>query len=67
MENLLVNKVIGNNRSKINEVLPPELLKKLLKNLDIKSLISAIQSCKYWKEIIKAFELKKKALGNFLT
>ena len=67
MENLLVNKVIGNNRSKINEVLPPELLKKLLKNLDIKSLISAIQSCKYWKEIIEAFEIKKKALGNFLT
>ena len=67
MENLLVHKVTGNNRSKINEVLPPELLKKLLKNLDIKSLISAIQSCKYWKEIIEAFEIKKKALGNFLT
>ena len=67
MENLLVNKVIGNNRSKINEVLPPELLKKLLKNLDIKSLISAIQSCKYWKEIIDAFELKKKALGTLFT
>ena len=67
MENLLVNKVIGNNRSKINEVLPPELLKKLLKNLDIKSLISAIQSCKYWKEIIEAFEIKKKALGTLFT
>ena len=54
---------IGNNGSKINEVLPTELLRKILENLGFKSLVSARQSCKYWKEIIDAFELKKEALG----
>ena len=66
MENLLVNKVIGNNRSKINEVLPPELLKKILENLDFKNLGSARQSCKYWKKIIDTFKLQNKAFENNL-
>ena len=56
---------IGNNGSKINEVLPTELLRKILENLGFKSLVSARQSCKYWKKIIDAFELQKKALGKF--
>ena len=64
MENLLANKLHRNNGSKINEVLPPELLKKILENLGFKSLVSALQSCKYWKGIIDAFELQKKALGK---
>ena len=57
---------IGNNGSKINEVLPTELLRKILEKLGFKSLASAIQSCKYWKEIIHAFELKNKALRKCL-
>ena len=54
---------IVNNGSKINEVLPTELLRKILEKLGFKSLASAIQSCKYWKKIIDTFELQKKALG----
>ena len=65
MENLLVHKLIGNG-SKINEVLPPELLKKIMENLGFKSLVSALQSCKYWKGIIDAFELQNKALRKCL-
>ena len=53
-----------NDGAKINTVLPTELLKKILENLDFKSLGSARQSCKLWKEIIYAFELRKKALGK---
>ena len=53
-----------NDGPKINAVLPTELLKKILENLDFKSLGSARQSCKLWKEIIDAFELRKKALGK---
>ena len=64
MGNLLVHMLSGNNGPKINPVLPTELLKKILENLDFKSLGSARQSCKHWKEIIDAFELRKKALGN---
>ena len=56
---------IVNNGSKINEVLPTELLRKILKNLGFKSLVSARQSCKHWKKIIATFELQKKALGKF--
>ena len=65
MGNFLVHILSGNNGSKINEVLPTELLKKILENLDFKSLGSAKQSCKHWKEIIDVFELKKKALSKF--
>ena len=64
MGNFLVHMLKGNNGSKINSVLPTELLKKILENLDYKSLGSARQSCKLWKEIIDAFELRKKALGK---
>ena len=51
------------NGSKINEVLPTELLRIILENLGFKSLVSARQSCKHWKKIIDTFELQKKALG----
>ena len=50
----------------INQFLPTEMLKKILENLDYKSLNSAKQTCKIWKDIIVEFELAKKASGKFL-
>ena len=64
MGNLLVHMLSGNDGAKINAVLPTELLKKILENLDFKSVDSARQSCKHWKEIVDTFELRKKALGK---
>ena len=64
MGNFLVDMLSGNDEAKINAVLPTELLKKILENLDFKSLGSARQSCKQWKQIIDVFELRKKALGK---
>ena len=67
MGNLLVHMLSRNDGAKINTVLPTELLKKILENLDFKSLGSARQSCKHWNDIIKAFELQNKALGKFFV
>ena len=50
----------------INQFLPTEMLKKILENLDYKSLHFAKQTCKLWKDIIVEFELVKKASGKFL-
>ena len=50
----------------INQVLPTEMLKKILENLDVKSLCFSKQTCKHWKDIIDEFELVKKASGKFL-
>ena len=49
----------------VNQSLPTELLKKILANLDIKSLCSVQQTCKCWKEIVDGFELGEKALSKF--
>ena len=49
----------------INQVLPIEMLKKILEFLDIKSLCFAQLSCKYWKDVIDEFELVKKATSKF--
>ena len=49
----------------VNEVLPTELLKKILENLGIKSLCFAKQTCKHWNEIVDEFELVEKALSKF--
>ena len=48
----------------INYVLPSEILKKIFELLDIKSLCSARQTCKYWNEIIVAFELVEEAASK---
>ena len=48
----------------VNEIFPTEILKKILENLDYKSLCYAKGVCKHWKEIINAFELLEKALSN---
>ena len=66
MENSRVHNQSENNGSKINVILAKELLKNILKNLDFKSLVSAKQSCKLWKEIIVAFKLTEKASSKFL-
>ena len=50
----------------INQVLPTEMLKKILENLDYKSLYFAKKSCQQWKEIIVGFGLEKKASGKII-
>ena len=47
-----------------NKVLPTEMLKAILEKLDYKSLASARQICKRWKEIIDGFKLVEKAFGK---
>ena len=49
----------------INQVLPTEMLKKILEFLDIKSLYFAKLSCKRWKDIIDEFELVNEASSKF--
>ena len=65
MGNLLFHEPSGHNESKIIQILPTELMKKILENLDCKSLDSTRLCCKRWKEIIDVFELKQKAFGKF--
>ena len=55
--------------STIHEILPPEMVEKILKLLNFKDLCQARQVCRRWKEIIDKGNLKKKATGktsNFL-
>ena len=49
-----------------NKVLPTEMLKAILEKLDYKSLCSARQICKLWKDIIDGFKLVEKAFGKHL-
>jgi len=42
----------------INQVLPVEILEKILKNLDIESLCSARRSCQLWMKIVDDFTKK---------
>ena len=50
----------------INQVLPIEILRKVLQYLDLKSLYTAKQVCKQWKEVIDWFELLKEATSKFI-
>jgi len=50
--------------SMINKVLPPEMLKKVLEMLDIKSLCYARQTCQHWKLIIDNCNIMKDLLGR---
>ena len=50
----------------INKVLPSEMLVKILKKLDLKSLSFAKQTCMRWRDIIHEFELVEKASSKFL-
>ena len=49
----------------INNVLPPEILKKILEWLDIKSLLNARLTCRRWKLIIDNCDIMEKALSKF--
>ena len=48
----------------VNNVLPPEILKKIFEWLDIKSLCYARQTCKRWKQIIDDFNIMNDALSK---
>ena len=50
----------------INQVLPTEMLKKIMENLDFKSLLSAKKTCRLWKDIIVEFDFEKQASGKIL-
>ena len=50
----------------INKVFPTEMLKKILGNLDFKSLLSAKKTCRLWKNIIVEFGFEKQASGEIL-
>ena len=50
----------------INQVLPTEMLKKILENLDYKSFLNAKKTCKLWKNIIVEFGFEKQASGKIL-
>ena len=49
----------------INKVLPIEILKKIMKYLDYKTLALAKETCKRWNEIIVGFDLVEQALSKF--
>ena len=53
--------------SPMNRNLPTEILKKILENLDYKSIHSARQTCKRWKEIIYKFKLVEKISSKFVN
>ena len=50
----------------INQVLPTEMLKKIMENLDYKNLLSAKKTCRHWKNIIVEFDFEKQASSNIL-
>ena len=48
----------------INQVLPTEILRKILQWLDIPGLCVARQTCKRWKDVIDGFELVEEACSK---
>ena len=48
----------------INELLPVEMLEKILEWLDIKSLVNARLTCKRWKLIIDSCDIIEEALSK---
>ena len=50
----------------INQVLPTEMLKNILENLDYKNLLSAKKTCRLWKNIIVDFGFEKQASGKII-
>ena len=51
--------------TEINQVLPTEILRKILQRLDIPSLCVARQTCKRWKGVIDGFELVEEACSKY--
>ena len=54
------------NMSLILNMLPPEMLEKILKLLKLKEICRAQLVCKTWKEIIVKGNLVKKVAGKML-
>ena len=50
--------------SPIHDILPPEMVEKVLKLLNYKEVNQARLICRKWKEIIDNGNLVKKASGN---
>ena len=50
--------------SLIHEILPPEMVEKILKLLKLKEICQAQLVCKRWKDIIVKSNLVKKVTGN---
>ena len=48
----------------IHEILPPEIVEKILKLLNCKDIYQFQMVCKRWKEIIEKGNLKKIATGK---
>ena len=57
----LENHIIKSNIKVIHELLPTEILVLVLKKLSYESIHLAGGTCKYWREVIKNFELLKNA------
>ena len=55
------------NLSLILNMLPPEMVEKILKLLNVKDICQAQLVCKRWKDIIVKGNLVKKASGKTLT
>ena len=53
--------------SLIHEILPPEMVEKILKLLNYKDLCQAKQVCRRWKEIIDLGNLMKKSKSKILA
>ena len=51
------------NFPSIND-LPEEMMEKIFKKLDYKSLCSARETCKFWMKIIDERKVMEKALGE---
>ena len=65
--NLFWNKIAETKRmkfSEINEILPPEMVEKVLKLLNFKDINQARLICRKWREIIDNGKLVTKASGK---
>ena len=51
----------------IHDILPPEMVEKILKLLNCKDINQSQLVCRRWKEIIDMGNLKKKATGKTST
>ena len=63
------NKIAETKRmkfSEINEILPPEMVEKVLKLLNFKDINQARLICRKWREIIDNGKLVMKASGKIL-
>ena len=49
----------------IDDILPPEMVEKVLKLLNFKDINRARFICRKWREIIDNGKLVRKALGNY--